>query len=422
MINLQMPQGKNNAKKAAAYLLSDTDHTGKTRAVKPEILDGDPHLVAEISNNTTRAKKYVCGCLSFRDNEHPTPAQQKAVMDEFEQTFLPGLERNKNYAIAWVAHKDKGNLELNYFLAMTELTTGKQLNAFPPDSIYYDLNDAWVQNMNDKLGYQQVTKDPLTIYRSKFETKILPLKELGSEICKQATTHKQIRDDLEAVFKEAIVNGQITNKEQIIDELKKLGSITRTGQNYVSFIPTGEAKAIRLKGSMFKQDSDYKQLVNEFKSIGTKKQLSPDQAKKNEATIERLKKVRGDFFKSLYEPKQKQVRRFGPKKAQPKIKINVEQPRQEPLKEPAIKGTGQQSKPKQQNEEQPKQLEQQVLSKAPAAQDKKADSGKNSNPVISAFSKIATGVKADFFIIKINHLLSAQNALLLKIGSLNMFK
>jgi hypothetical protein len=69
--------------------------------------------------------------LSFRDNEHPTPAQQKAVMDEFEQTFLPGLERNKNYAIAWVAHKDKGNLELNYFLAMTELTTGKQLNAFP---------------------------------------------------------------------------------------------------------------------------------------------------------------------------------------------------------------------------------------------------------------------------------------------------
>lgn len=204
--------------------------------------------------------------------------------------------------------------------------------------------------------------------------------------------------------------------------MKKLGSITRTGQNYVSFIPTGEAKAIRLKGSMFKQDSDYKQLVNEFKSIGTKKQLSPDQAKKNEATIERLKKVRGDFFKSLYEPKQKQVRRFGPKKAQPKIKINVEQPRQEPLKEPAIKGTGQQSKPKQQNEEQPKQLEQQVLSKAPAAQDKKADSGKNSNPVISAFSKIATGVKADFFIIKINHLLSAQNALLLKIGSLNMFK
>jgi hypothetical protein len=58
MINLQMPQGKNNAKKAAAYLLSDTDHTGKTRAVKPEILDGDPHRRRDFQQH--HKSKKVC--------------------------------------------------------------------------------------------------------------------------------------------------------------------------------------------------------------------------------------------------------------------------------------------------------------------------------------------------------------------------
>lgn len=216
MIHLQMPHSKNNAKKAANYLLSDKDHSGKIRNIKPEILNGDPHMVADIANNTTRMKKYVCGCLAFQESEMPTPEQQKAIMKDFEKTFMPGLVQDKNYAIAWVAHMDKGRLELNYLMALTELETGKQLNPFPPDSIYYEMNDAWVQNMNEQLGYAQVVPDPFKISRSKFETKILLLKDQASAICKQANSHKQIRDDLQELFQEAIVSGQFNSRDDVI--------------------------------------------------------------------------------------------------------------------------------------------------------------------------------------------------------------
>lgn len=87
MIHVRMPHGKGDAMQAARYLLSEKDHAGKPRRVAPEILDGDPLMVASIANQTHRAHKYACGCLSFRDSEQPTPAQQKEIMRDFERTF-----------------------------------------------------------------------------------------------------------------------------------------------------------------------------------------------------------------------------------------------------------------------------------------------------------------------------------------------
>ncbi|CAJ2901424.1 hypothetical protein [Burkholderia pseudomallei] len=107
MIHVRMPHSKGDAMQAARYLLSEKDHAGKPRRVAPEILEGDPLMVASIANQTHRAHKYACGCLSFRDNEQPMPAQQKEIMRDFERTFLPGLQKGQHYAIAWVAHEDK---------------------------------------------------------------------------------------------------------------------------------------------------------------------------------------------------------------------------------------------------------------------------------------------------------------------------
>lgn len=186
-------------------------------------------------------KKYVSGTLAFRDTEKPTPDQQKAIIRNFEQTFMPGLVKEK-LCNRLGCPLGQGNLELNYLMALTELETGKQLNPFPPDSIYYEMNDAWVQNMNERLGYDQVSPDPFKIQRSKFETKILQLKDQASAICKQANSHKQIRDDLQELFQEAIVNGQFNSRDDVIKELKCLGTMTRIGDEYLSFIPLGEEK------------------------------------------------------------------------------------------------------------------------------------------------------------------------------------
>ncbi len=316
MIHVRMPHGKGDAMQAARYLLSEKDHAGKPRRVAPEILEGDPLMVASIANQTRRAHKYACGCLSFRDSEQPTPAQQKEIMRDFERTFLPGLQKGLHYAIAWVAHEDKGNLELNYLLATTELTTGKQLNPFPPGDVQHELNDAWVQNTNHVLGYAQVVANPLKIARSRFETKALPLKDVASEICQQATGHKQIRDELQSLFGAAVVSGEINSRADIVTTLEDLGAVTRAGRDYLSFVPHGEQKAIRLKGPMFHEDADYRQIRTDAGNRPQAQELTEDQFAKNSAKLERLKQSRAEHFQKLYARPLGEVKRrtYGPKK------------------------------------------------------------------------------------------------------------
>ena len=318
MIHVRMPHGKGDAMQAAQYLLSQHDHAGKPRSVAPDVLDGDPVMVATSANQTHRAHKYACGCLSFRDGEQPTAAQQKEIMRDFERTFLPGLQKGRHYAIAWVAHEDKGNLELNYLLATTELTTGKQLNPFPPGDVQHEFNDAWVANTNHVLGYAQVVADPLKIARSRFETKVLPLKDAASAICQQASSHKQVRNELQALFGAAIVGGDLNSRADVVDMLQNLGTVTRTGKDYLSFVPHGEQKAIRLKGPMFHEDADYQQIRADAGGKAAAQELTEDQFSRNGAKLERLKQSRAEHFQKLYaQPLGKaQQRTYGPKKAQ----------------------------------------------------------------------------------------------------------
>ena len=446
MLHVRMKHGKGDPQKAADYLLSDKDHTGKSRSVKPEILDGDPNNVAKIASMTSRAHKYATGALAFRDTEKPTLAQQQAVMRDFEATFLPGLEKDKNYAIAWVAHWDKGNLELNYFLATTELTSAKQLNPFPPGTLQHEFNDAWVQNTNQQLGYDQVVTDPLKISRSKFEQKILPLKEATAKICQQSRSHKEIRDNLEDIFRSAIEHDEIKSRQDIIDLLKEHGDITRVGNDYISFKPEGEAKAIRLKGSVFEEGADYKELKEKSKEYQQSKQqpkdLTQEQFKQNKEKIDRLKNSRLEYFKKQYQQKEKKVRTFGPKSMQ--AKKPAAQPKQQNQQQPSgqppdpmeamkkildeVRQENKQSLKKQEAFEKLDNKKQEATKPSdPIAvkpsNSRQARSTKNDHkPAISSFGQIATGSRAAFFTIQINHVLASKHSLEMQIGNLSMFK
>lgn len=232
-----------------------------------------------------------------------------------------------------------------------------------------------------------------------------------------------------------------------------MGTMTRIGDDYLSFIPIGEEKAIRLKGPMFHKDADYKQMREDFQNKDKKKELPPSQFKKNQAKIDRLRNIRVEQFKKQYQQKEKQARRFGPKsmKAKP-AQTQQAQPQQseeatsvedrqlqdpnvpEAIKEAMIAkqradiedSKDQNAQAKKGNKVESEVIKaEQITVKAESKPKTKSQSNSNksaSPPAISSFGQIATGSRVAFFTIQINQVLASKHSLEMQVGSLSMFK
>ena len=73
---------------------------GKDRAREDARLDrGDPEQMVQLIDSTHFAQKYTSGVLSFAERDLEEHQKQK-IMDSFEQTLLPGLDKDQ-YSILW---------------------------------------------------------------------------------------------------------------------------------------------------------------------------------------------------------------------------------------------------------------------------------------------------------------------------------
>jgi hypothetical protein len=285
------PTGKGGSESAVRYLLSDTDHEGKKRSVLPEILYGDPKTFIEIANATSRLHKYTSGVVSFRDRESLTQEQISTVVEIFRSTFLPGMKVDENFADFWVLHRDKGNLELHFLVANTELTTGQQLNIHPPGQKNIQLFNAFVAVMNDNFGFAQVVPDPLKIALKPFEAK--------------SENGKKAKSDFAKVLHSEIVNGFISNRNQLIGHLKKSKiDIALVGDDFITVRLPGAKRNARLKGPLFSKDSDYGELVKQHHQSKIPKFLTPA-----EAQDQKIKLVAGIEARAAFN----QRRYFGPR-------------------------------------------------------------------------------------------------------------
>ena len=266
------PTGKGGSESAVKYLLSDTDHEGKKRSVMPEILFGDPTTFTEIANATKRQHKYTSGVIAFRDGAESasiTPDQITTVIEIFRSTFMPGLKVDENFADFWVMHRDKGNLELHFLVANTELSSGSQLNIHPPGEKNIVFFNAFSAVMNDNFGFAQVVPDPLKIALKPFEAK-----------SPNGKKDKKAKNDFAQVLHSEIVNGTISNRNQLIGYMKRHGLDVQTvGSDFVTVRLPGASRNTRLKGPLFSKDSDYAALVTEHHESKIPKFLTPAEAK-----------------------------------------------------------------------------------------------------------------------------------------------
>ncbi|MDO8713765.1 MAG: hypothetical protein Q7K13_04715 [Polynucleobacter sp.] len=287
------PTGKGGVESAVAYLLSDVDHEKKKRSVLPEILFGDPNSFTEIANSTKRQHKYTSGVIAFRDgleSQSVTPDQITTLIETFRSTFLPGLKVDENFADFWVIHREKGNVELHFLYANTELVSNSQLNIHPPGEKNIQFFNAFSAVMNDNFGFAQVVPDPLKIALKDFEAK-----------SPNGKKDKKAKHEVAKLMHSGILDGSISNRDQLIAFIEdNVGPVTRAGEDYISVLLPGTAKPKRFRGELFKADGDYKQLVAEHHQSKIPKFLTPEESKDQQEKLITGIRARTAFNRKRY--------------------------------------------------------------------------------------------------------------------------
>lgn len=274
---------------AVNYCLSNKDHAGKTREVKPKILKGDASYTKSLDAITAKySVQATSGVISFRDSENLTEDQKQKLIDDFEDCFI-GKDLKDKVNCLYIEHRDKGNLEIHFIINNVVIDTKpKYFNPFPPG--HQKLKDAFVSKKNHEYGFEQIKQQSiLSQHYSQNEKKaIRSKKENGKE---HGFYNLKTKSSIHKLLTEEIKKGNINNRTELIKFLKEdLGlELSRIGKNYISIKSKDKDKAnIRLKGDIYTENNDksYKLLQQELNA----KNNSFDIDKVNKSFIEEKNK------------------------------------------------------------------------------------------------------------------------------------
>lgn len=209
----------------------------------PEVIEGDPALMVQMIDALDYKHKYTSGVLSFThaDTEKlKLSGLAEAITDinsRLKEMLFAGIApEHQHILIVKQSHLDR--LELHYVLPRHNYEVDKAWNPAPPGKGKFRQMDALVDFINVKYGLDD-PRDPLRARATK-------------EIDWETSDKKATRDTLNNFFKEAVIEGAIDNRDQLIDLATRAGfEITRVGDNYVSMKPPGGDKAIRLRGEIY---------------------------------------------------------------------------------------------------------------------------------------------------------------------------
>ena len=262
--------GKGSSRGPISYLLGK-DKDGNIRDPLPVELnkfmssEGSKDSVAFLIDNNHRANKYTSGVIAFRADEKPTPKQIQEVIKEFRKTLMPGLDENK-VPVLWVMHREKGNVELHFLVPKQEASTQKAYNIAPPGPQSQKIFEDFQKVQNDKLGFKQVVPSLLKAQFDVFEKGTRKAK-IGSYLV------------------EKVKANEIHNRSDLLRHLQQdlKWKVSRIGDDFISVIPTGKTKPIRLKGPAFTAKADYRDMLKQSSNMPTK--LNPDELLKVQKSL-----------------------------------------------------------------------------------------------------------------------------------------
>lgn len=218
------------------------------------LLSGDPDLTARLADNLDFQNRYTVGVLSFEE-ANIEEQQKQEIMQSFEETLLAGLNRDQ-YDITWIEHTDKGRLELNFVIPNVELSTGKRLQPYF-DQVDRPLVENWKQVTNFDYGLS----DPHA------PDKAQAIKTLSSQNLPENI--KEIKQQIGTAIAEQISNGNIQNRQDIVNTLENAGfQITRQTERSISIKNPDGKRNIRLEGAIYENRQFDKQFAEEYSRAG----------------------------------------------------------------------------------------------------------------------------------------------------------
>lgn len=247
-----------NAGKAISYFLGDDYFDKETEEWKPRdpapvILEGDPEAMKYICDSLDFKNQYTTGVLSFSPEETAMIAANPKLKDEILQDF-------KDFAFAGVAadarqflaieHTHTGRLEIHYMMPRVHLESGKYRNPFPPNyngkagkgnnQAFFEENDAYIDHACQRFGLQN-PRDPAI-------TRDIKIDKFDPESTSKREVNKFVN--------ELVLSGHITCREDIEKYLKQAGgTITRSGEDYISVRFADDQKAMKFKGELYGKQS-----------------------------------------------------------------------------------------------------------------------------------------------------------------------
>lgn len=214
-----------------------------------EILRGDVEQQKLLIDSLEFKRQYTSGCLSFEEApEHLTIKQKNEIMDGFEETITAGLDADR-VSFAWVEHRDKGRLELNFVIANVDLEHGRLFQPYIHSQDKTRVN-AWkdLQNIDYDLS------DPNDPIR----------KRLMAQRDNLPRATKEAREAITEGLKSMVANGLITNRNEVIQTLQDGGfEIARETDKAISIKNPSGGRNIRLTGGLYERDFKFGREVQE---------------------------------------------------------------------------------------------------------------------------------------------------------------
>ena len=205
-----------------------------------EILRGDIEQQKLLIDSLDFKRQYTSGCLSFEETpDHLTLKQKNEIMDSFEETITAGLEVDR-VSFAWVEHRDKGRLELNFVIANVDLKHGRLFQPYIHSQDKTRVN-AWkdIQNIHYDLS------DPNDPIR----------KRLMAQRDNLPRATKEAREAITEGLEIMVANGLITNRHEVIKTLQDTGfEIARETDKAISIKNPSGGRNIRLTGGLYERD------------------------------------------------------------------------------------------------------------------------------------------------------------------------